>query len=244
MLGGKQSDVKAGERKKSRRKQSKENSNIKLSEGNGFIYLIQCSHLLPDLIQLSTYSRAVEIATSDHLSSFMVCFCLWLTAGVLRKTKWLDREPGATRECIEVKMLQYMSPRYWPRACYFFTPVVLQLFFMAWQCGSFLLGELTHLLDVSWEGGLLSSVVPSPANCCAVLRDLELHIWFLLCMHKSWELYPIYVAAGLRDENLVCLRHVNEPHWCKIDIAQVRNVICWDFPLKYSPSPLLWQQSH
>lgn len=56
-----------------------------LSEGNGFIYLIQGSHLLLDLIQLSTYSSAVEIATSDHLSPLMEWVFLSLTYS--RRTK-------------------------------------------------------------------------------------------------------------------------------------------------------------
>lgn len=216
-----------------------------LSEGNGFIYLIQGSHLLLDLIQLSTYSSAVEIATSDHLSPLMEWVFLSLTYS--RRTKenevtW-PRPRREKRMQWSEKVAVYVS-QILAQSMVFLYPRGSSAPLHGLTTGNCLSGELTQLLHVSWEGALLSSVVPSPPSCCAVLRDLELHICFLLCMHKPWGLYPICVAAGLRDENLIHLRYANEFHWCKISITQVGNVISWDFPLKYSPNPLQWQQSH
>jgi len=78
-------------------------------------------------------------------------------------------------------MLQSTSPTCGPRALDFFTPIDCQLFLlMATDCGNCSAGELIQLPDANWEGDLVSSVVSRPANCCIVLRDMELQTCFLL----------------------------------------------------------------
>lgn len=110
-------------------------------------------------------------------------------------------------------MLQSTPSTYGARALCFFSLVALQLvFFKARKCGNCLAGELTLLQDVSHEGALVSPMVSSPADGCASLRDLELQMYFLLCVHKSWELCPGSMAADKREKNLVHLISVNKTH--------------------------------
>lgn len=109
-------------------------------------------------------------------------------------------------------MLQSPSPSFGPRALDFFTSIVLQLFLFMARDWELLAGELTQLQDANWEGALVLSLVSSSANFCIVLRHLELQICFLFCVHKSCELCPGCVAAGMREEKLALSIYINKPH--------------------------------
>lgn len=166
-----------------------------------------------DLIQLSMHSRDIEIVTTDHVSPYGVSIAVLVlhTSGELRTMKRLDQDLGGRQGCSAVEMLHSAPPSYRARALYFFSLVALQLFFFkARKCGNWLAGELAQLQDVSCAGALVSPVVSSPANSCASLRDLELQMHFLLCVHKSWELCPGSMAADTREKNLVHLIHENK----------------------------------
>lgn len=147
----------------------------------------------------------------------------------------LDQDLGGRRGWGGVGMLQSGSPSFRPRVLYLFTSISPQLFLFSTRYGrNRSAGELTHLQDANWEGALVSSVASSPANCCVVLRHLELQMCFLLCVRESCGLCPGCVAADMTEKKLALLIYIKTPtdsHCCEICFHQVslRNVIFWDF---------------
>lgn len=67
-IASRETENSAGERGWSGRRCCAKQANVAFSEGNSLIYWILGSQPLLNLIQLSTYSRAVEKVITDHLS--------------------------------------------------------------------------------------------------------------------------------------------------------------------------------